>query len=66
MKAESRTLQRIFEQAIRYCVPLFQRPYVWNQEENWVPLWEDIRRLAEQRLTGNGVLACPRFLIHLL
>ena len=50
MKAESRTLQRIFEQSIRYCVPLFQRPYVWNQSANWEPLWEDIRRLAEQSL----------------
>lgn len=50
MKAESRTLQRIFEQSIRYCVPLFQRPYVWNQWSNWEPLWEDIRRLAEQSL----------------
>lgn len=55
MKAESRTLQRIFEQSIRYCVPLFQRPYVWNESENWEPLWEDIRRLAEQRLSGNGL-----------
>ena len=54
MKAESRTLQRIFEQSIRYCVPLFQRPYVWEESENWEPLWEDIRRLADQRLSGNG------------
>ncbi len=50
MKAESRTLQRIFEQSIRYCVPLFQRPYVWNQWANWEPLWEDVRRLADQSL----------------
>jgi uncharacterized protein with ParB-like and HNH nuclease domain len=50
MQAESRTLQRIFEPSIRYCVPLFQRPYVWNQSANWEPLWEDIRRLAEQSL----------------
>jgi uncharacterized protein with ParB-like and HNH nuclease domain len=50
MKAESRTLQRIFEQSIRYCVPLFQRPYVWNEWANWELLWEDIRRLADQSL----------------
>jgi len=54
MKAESRTLRRIFEQSVRYCVPLFQRPYVWGQGENWEPLWEDIRRLAEQRLAAAG------------
>jgi len=45
MKAESRALSRIFEQTIRYQVPLFQRPYVWKQEENWEPLWQDIRYL---------------------
>ena len=55
MKAESRTLQRIFEQTIRYCVPLFQRPYVWDKSNNWKPLWEDIRRLAQQRLSGGGL-----------
>jgi uncharacterized protein with ParB-like and HNH nuclease domain len=54
MKAESRTLQRIFEQSIRYCVPLFQRPYVWNKSDNWEPLWEDIRRLAEQSLAKTN------------
>lgn len=54
MRAESRTLKRIFEQSVRYCVPLFQRPYVWSQAENWAPLWEDVRRLAEQRLADDG------------
>jgi len=28
-------------------VPLFQRPYVWNQADQWEPLWEDIRNIAE-------------------
>lgn len=27
-------------------VPLFQRPYVWKREEQWEPLWGDVRRLA--------------------
>lgn len=31
-------------------VPLFQRPYVWNEENQWGLLWQDIRRLAELRL----------------
>jgi len=33
-------------------VPLFQRPYVWQQEEQWEPLWEDVRRLADLRLAS--------------
>jgi alkylated DNA nucleotide flippase Atl1 len=31
-------------------VPPFQRPYVWEKEEQWGPLWQDVRRLAEFRL----------------
>src|SRR3954451_17084324 len=29
----------------------FQRPYVWEKEEQWAPLWQDVRRLAELRLS---------------
>lgn len=32
-------------------VPLFQRAYVWDEERQWEPLWEDIRRLAELRMS---------------
>lgn len=31
-------------------VPPFQRPYVWEKEEQWAPLWLDVRQLAEFRL----------------
>lgn len=31
-------------------VPPFQRPYVWGKDEQWAPLWQDVRRLAELRL----------------
>jgi hypothetical protein len=50
MKAGSINLQKIFEQTIRYRVPLFQRPYVWDLEPNWEPLWDAIRVLAERHL----------------
>lgn len=40
--------------------PLFQRPYVWNRERNWVPLWEAIETLAGNRLSGRP--ARPHFL----
>ncbi|MCM3659423.1 DUF262 domain-containing protein [Georgenia satyanarayanai] len=32
-------------------VPLFQRSYVWDEGEQWLPFWQDVRRLAELRLT---------------
>ena len=34
-------------------MPLFQRPYVWSQEGQWEPLWEDVLR-QEERLLETG------------
>lgn len=45
-----RTPMQIFSLPQRLLVPLFQRPYVWDEEEQWDPLWNDIRRMAELRL----------------
>jgi hypothetical protein len=44
------SLVQIFGAPTRYTVPLFQRPYVWNREEQWQPLWDDIVNLAERVL----------------
>src|SRR5262245_33708036 len=41
---------QIFSLPQRLVVPLFQPPYVWDEEEQWEPLWNDIRRLTELRL----------------
>ncbi|KRW70969.1 hypothetical protein AO741_06665 [Pseudomonas sp. TTU2014-105ASC] len=60
MEANSRPLLRIFEPTVCYQIPLFQRPYVWKQEENWKPLWEDFERLLGLALTGERL--CPHFL----
>ena len=38
--------QRLFAQPVRYEIPAFQRRYVWQQEEQWVPLWGDVEELA--------------------
>jgi len=46
-----RTPQDVFIQPQHLVVPPFQRPYVWEKEEQWAPLWQDIRRVAELRLT---------------
>lgn len=52
MQAGSKNLQKIFEQTVRYRIPLFQRPYVWDEEKNWQPLWEDIRMLSQRHVEG--------------
>lgn len=33
-----------------FVIPLFQRPYVWKQDEQWEPLWQDIQRVTDLRL----------------
>ena len=35
MDTQVRTPQAIFMQPQRLLVPLFQRPYVWNEELQW-------------------------------
>lgn len=62
MQAQTHTPAAVFGSHIRYVVPLFQRPYVWTQEEQWAPLWEDVRALAEKVLetpAGYGVPPVP-------
>lgn len=50
MRADILTLKDIFQKDVRYLIPTFQRPYVWNQEEQWEPLWDDVRNTAERYL----------------
>ena len=60
MKTDPRKPQDVFFSPQQLVVPLFQRPYVWNAEKQWQPLWDDIRRVAE-RLMVSGI-AAPHFL----
>jgi hypothetical protein len=50
VKADTLNLKQLFQKDVRYVVPTFQRPYVWNQEEQWEPLWDDVRNITEQYL----------------
>ncbi|MEV4477066.1 DUF262 domain-containing HNH endonuclease family protein [Nonomuraea sp. NPDC049504] len=56
MKADTRTPAEIFASPIRYLIPLFQRPYVWNKADQWEPLWDDVRAVAEQVLDAKNSL----------
>ncbi len=46
MEARLRSLLDLFDGKRRYLIPLFQRPYVWTEERQWAPLWEDLVRQA--------------------
>ena len=60
MNANSKNLDAIFNMTRQLVVPLFQRPYVWNEEDNWAPLWESVREVAERLLETPEVR--PHFL----
>lgn len=66
MKANTLTPTEIFGNQIRYVVPLYQRPYVWNRADQWEPLWEDIRTLAEKVLEHPGGFGLPAVSPHFL
>ena len=44
-------VKSLFGGDVQYIIPLFQRHYVWDREEQWEPLWEDIKEKAYQRLS---------------
>lgn len=50
METFKRTPLQLFNLPQHFVIPLFQRPYVWKEEEQWEPLWKDIRRVAELRI----------------
>jgi hypothetical protein len=53
MRAGDELLGAVFNKDHRYVIPIFQRPYVWDEEENWIPLWDDIRKAAESAETQS-------------
>ena len=48
--------KNLFQKQVCYTIPTFQRPYVWSQEDQWEPLWNDVRNVAENYLEA---LALP-------
>ena len=63
MKPDKLAVHDIFQKERRYVVPLYQRAYVWSEEEQWEPLWNDIERQAEACLAApDGVAPRSHFL----
>jgi hypothetical protein len=46
MKADALTPRDLFDGKVQFEIPSFQRPYVWNEEDQWAPLWADLKRVA--------------------
>ena len=53
MDVHKTSLLAVFDVKQRLEVPLFQRQYVWNEEDQWFPLWEDIERKFIECLDGR-------------
>lgn len=56
MKPDTRTVTELFERDVRYVVPLYQRPYVWNEKDQWEPLWEDVQVLLQHQRSPHDAL----------
>lgn len=54
MKADAWAPKALFDSAVQYEVPVFQRPYVWSEEDQWSPLWRDVQRIAEKVIVADG------------
>ncbi len=46
MDATALNPRALFDGNVCYEIPPFQRPYVWSEEDQWQPLWDDILRVA--------------------
>ncbi|MBI5284323.1 MAG: DUF262 domain-containing protein [Chloroflexi bacterium] len=72
MKADILNPKALFQKDVRYVIPTFQRPYVWNQDDQWEPLWNDVRNTAEEyieelaRAGDNEAVAEAKVLGHFL
>lgn len=53
MDANAIALLDIFEKKMRLEIPMFQRQYVWKQDLQWAPLWEDISRKFSEFIDGR-------------
>lgn len=47
MDTDIPTPKDLFQQEVRYTIQPFQRSYVWSQDDQWEPLWEDVRNDME-------------------
>ena len=55
LRVDILNLETIFQKQGRYEIPAFQRQYIWSQDTQLEPLWEDVRNTAEQYLESAKI-----------
>lgn len=66
MNADIENLRTIFDTDRRFLIPIFQRRYVWEEEKQWKPLWEDVCSTAEHYLEEKGSIAVEHMHGHFI
>lgn len=46
-------LEDLFNKQIKFRIPVFQRHYVWNETDQWQPLWDDFINKFNERSNQN-------------
>ena len=54
MKADALDLTLVLGVPRQLIVPIFQRPYVWEEKTQWEPFWQDVASLAQQSLESDS------------
>ncbi len=60
MEPRKHTLAELFEGQLEYVVPSYQRLYVWNRDDQWEPLWDDVQEIADELLHQSKVSGSPQ------
>ncbi|WP_456377868.1 DUF262 domain-containing protein [Lutibacter sp.] len=48
-------LEDLFNKQIKFRIPVFQRHYVWNETNQWQPLWDDFLNKFTERNNENKI-----------
>ena len=54
MEPRNYPLTQLFDGNLVYVVPNYQRLYVWSRDEQWEPLWSDVRDIAEGLIENSA------------
>jgi len=66
MEAHPRSPRDLFGGKEHFEIPAFQRPYVWTEDDQWAPLWDDVLRVAESYITAKQFDTEPKIPQHFL
>lgn len=42
LQPETPTVEKLFSNRVQFEIPVYQRAYVWKEDENWAPMWQDV------------------------